>query len=572
MSYNPNFDIDLYEPEAVNDTSNIDYDVKYLVATTENQLANMQRAKHQIESNKITNVPQCVIIDAVGDGDGVNTNTYALTLDSIDRAVNKSPSSVGINDLKHLHKIIVSNASRIDFTNYITAMGGNYTAYIKDGEVKLPLAIKLVIACDYTITLCRALGYRIGQLFNNGIGTKTGYIFNGKYWQSYSDGFIGGLLKDVLVKMGYDVVMAKTPYTVNLLLQTFWSEAPECPNPINTKVLINLNNATLEINADGKVMQRNYNRNDFLLYCLPYEYNPKAETPIFTKYLNRVLPDIESQAVLQELMGSVFVKNINLEKIGILYGSGANGKSVFMKIITNLLGKNNISEMDLQALTTDTNAANNRAQLMGKLLNFAPEINAKGAQAHDMIKRMASGEAIQVKLLYKDTITITDYAKMVFNANILPSSVELSHGYFRRFLIINFDQTIPEKERDLTLANRIIATELAGVLNWVVEGAKRLQQNKAFSACRKSEDTLNKYRLESDSVALFIDDKGYTPDKGKLSCNVKKASDLYDEFRYYALENGYHAMTVKLFAQRLRLLGFEERKGKPLGFYAFSEL
>lgn len=525
-----------------------------------------QSLNQMINDFKIPNVEPVKICEPLSDsGAAVKANTYAMVKESQERAKNRLSVTIGLNNMDELHKIIVSNAGLIDFNRYIDALGGDHKRYIKDGKSRIPHTIIAVIVSDYLINLTNLIGYSLAQLFNNDMEVKAGYLFNGKYWQPFNEGFIRNLLRDVLVKMGYDPLEAQTIRLLSTLVQTFWTKAPKCPNRDNNLILINLDNGTLEIAADGSVKQRDFNRDDYMLYCLPYAYNAKASSPLFTAYLNRVLPDRESQNVLQELMGSVFIKNINLEKIGILYGSGANGKSVLMKIITTLLGSSNVSQMDLKALTTDRNADNNRAQLMGKLLNFAPEINAKGEQAHDLIKRMASGEAIQVKMLYKDTITISDYAKLVFNANVLPADVELSHGFFRRFLIVEFDQTISEEEKDPELANKIIASELPAVLNWMIEGAKRLQQNKRFSPCQKSDDLLNRYRIDSDVVALWLDEQGYIPDEHRNILKLLK--EFYRDIEDFAQDGGYKMPSQKTVAERLRNLGYLQRKGKPTAFY-----
>ncbi len=534
------------------------------VPQNESQKQSMEMLEKQVADYNINNVEPVEICEPMSDsGTAVKVNTYAMVKESQERAKNRLSVVAGLSNIDDLHKIIVSNAGLIDFNRYIDALGGDHKRYIKDGKSRIPQAIIAVIACDYLINLTNLIGYSLAQLFSNDMEVKAGYLFNGKYWQPFNEGFIRNLLRDVLVKMGYDPLEAQTIRLLSTLIQTFWTKAPKCPSRDNNLILINLDNVTLEIAPDGCVKQRKFSRNDYLLYCLPYAYNPKELSPLFTAYLNRVLPDMESQNVLQELMGSVFIKNINLEKIGILYGSGANGKSVLLKIITALLGDSNISQMDLKALTTDRNADNNRAQLMGKLLNFAPEINAKGEQAHDLIKRMASGEAIQVKMLYKDTITISDYAKLVFNANVLPTDVELSHGFFRRFLIVEFGQTIGEDEKDPELANKIIANELPAVLNWMIEGAKRLQQNKRFSACQKSDELLAQYRLESDVVALWLDDRGYIPH----DVSNKSLRDLYLDLQDYAKDGGYKTPSAKNVAKRMRDLGFKQRKGKPVVIY-----
>lgn len=473
---------------------------------------------------------------------------------------NLLPIDLGQSNLDQLHQIIVSRAVKINLLDYIKKMGGDPAKYLKDGHQRIPLSIIAVIAKEYTIKLINNLGYSIGQLYSLDAETKAGYLFNGKYWMAIGDSFIKNLVRSILVAIGYDPVEAQTNGLGELLIKTFWTTAPKAPERDNNRILINLANGTLEIMPSGEIKQIPFNRDNFLLYCLPYQYQPQANCSKFIKYLDRVLPDKASQAVLQELLGSIFVKNIKLEKMGILLGSGANGKSVLLDIVTALLGTNNVSQMDLKSLTTDANAPNNRAQLMGKLLNFAPEINAKGEQSHDLIKRLSSGEAVQAKILYKDTFTMTDYAKLIFNANSLPTDVEHTHGYFRRFLIVDFDQTISDAEKDPQLASKIIKDELPAVLNWVIEGAQRLQKNKQFSQCKKSEDILEHYKLDSDAVALWLADRNYVPH----DYLTKLLKDLYVDFQKYSHESGLKCPSDRTMSKRLKLLKFKVEK--PSGY------
>jgi putative DNA primase/helicase len=81
---------------------------------------------------------------------------------------------------------------------------------------------------------------------------------------------------------------------------------------------------------------------------------------------------------------------------------------------------------------------------------------------------------------------LKQYAKLIFNCNELPKDVEHTNAYFRRFLIIPFDVTIPPHEQDKNLHTKIIENELSGVFNWVLEGLNRLLEQKRFSECEGS--------------------------------------------------------------------------------------
>ena len=523
------------------------------------QIKAMESLNQQIINNQIPNTkPYSINQDTAAQNDTGNTNASTTQKQLHDGLRIHKTDIKGIIDIDELHNTIVAHVTEVDFLQYIDDMGGNRNKYIREDKTKIPAGIIAVIVCDYTIKLIDRIGYALCQLSEGDCEIKSAYLFNGKYWLNINDRWIKNLLREILISMGYDPLESKMFGLGMALIQTFWDFVPRTPNKDKNKILINLRNGTLNVLANGDIKSQPFNQKDFLMYCLDYDYNPDAKCPLFSKYLNRVLPDKESQKVLQELIGSIFIKNINLEKIGILLGSGANGKSVLLRIITAMLGIQNISQMDLKALTTDRNADNNRSHLLGKLLNFAPEINARGEQAHDLIKRMASSEAITAKLMYKDTFVMTDYAKLIFNANTLPTDVEHTHGFFRRFLIVHFEQTISEAEKDPDLANKIIASELPAVLNWVIEGTKRLQANKAFSYCKKSDELLADYQLESDVVALWLEECGYIPDK-YLTQLLK---DIYPKFRDYSLNNGHRLISDRRFAQRLRHLGYQTQKTK----------
>lgn len=112
----------------------------------------------------------------------------------------------------------------------------------------------------------------------------------------------------------------------------------------------NLANGTFVVTAGSQYL-KGFDRKDFLTYQLPFELDETKEAPLFSQYLDKVLPDKNLQMILAEFIGYVFVRHntLKLEKSLILYGSGANGKSVFFDIITALLGPNNCTESNYKA-------------------------------------------------------------------------------------------------------------------------------------------------------------------------------------------------------------------------------
>ena len=159
---------------------------------------------------------------------------------------------------------------------------------------------------------------------------------------------------------------------------------------------------------------------------------------------------------------------------------------------------------------------------------------------------------------------LTRYARLIFNCNELPKEVEHTNAYFRRFLIVPFDITIPEKEQDKHLANKIIDKELSGVFNWVLEGLNRLLKNGKFSDSEAVKKQLSQYQLQSNSVHLFLDEEGYSKSISKFN----KIKDLFDDYRAFCCYGNYHPVNKTNFKKRLAAKGIFIEK-KNIGYVAF---
>ena len=371
------------------------------------------------------------------------------------------------------------------------------------------------------------------------------YLFNGCYWTEIDKERFQFFLGNVALQMGVEKFKGKIHTFKEDLFKQFMADAYlPTPKPKKDYVLINLLNGTFEITAKKREL-RPFEQKDFITHQLPFEYEPEATAPLFQTYLDEVLPDKDKQKVFAEFCGYIFIKPsvLKLEKMLILFGSGANGKSVFFEILNALLGTENISNYSLQSLTNDNGYF--RAKIGNKLVNYASEINGK--LETDIFKQMASGEPIEARLPYGEPFILNEYAKLIFNCNELPKDVEHTNAYFRRFMIINFDVTIPEDKQDKQLPNKIIQNELSGVFNWILEGLDRVLEQNNFSKCEAIDNARSNYEKQSDSVQLFISE-----------CDYKKSakehiliSVLFPQYKSFCIEDGYRAVGKTKFIQRL---------------------
>jgi len=389
------------------------------------------------------------------------------------------------------------------------------------------------------------------------------YLYNGEYWLNIEKEAFQSFLGEAAERMGVPKYESKwVDFRKKLFEQFLATSYLPKPQKRENVTLINLKNGTYEITPTGHKL-RPFDSRDFLTYQLPFAYDPNTQAPLFEKYLNRVQPDKLRQNILAEFLGYVFVSTqyLKLEKALLLYGGGANGKSVFFEIVNALLGDENVSGYSLESLTDKEGY--HRAMIQNKLINYASELNANQATT-DKTKQLISGEKIQARLPYGQPLDMTDYAKLIFNCNELPKNAEQTNAYYRRFLIIKFDETIPEHEQDKQLSKKIIEAELPGVFNWVLLGLNRVLQQKGFTYCEAVNEARKQYELESDSVNQFIEDTGYKAS----ATNYKLIVELYPQYRAFCIEDGCPAVKKSNFIKRLRHLKFTVEK-KNVGNVAF---
>jgi putative DNA primase/helicase len=424
-------------------------------------------------------------------------------------------------------------------------------AELDDGE-KLPQKHQIVLCVSQLLDTVREQDFDLAR--------KHDFIFafNGAFWHEFDRDTLKTFLGQCAEKMSVNTLEARHYEFRDKLYKQFLSAAHFEPvSSDNKTVLINLQNGTFEITAASQRL-RPFSSYDFLTYQLPFEYDEAADAPLFRAYLNRVLPETELQNILAEFFGYVFTKHLKLEKALLLYGTGANGKSVLFDVMNALLGKENVTNFSLSDLLQE----HNRALIANKLLNYGSEINA--STTRDIFKNLVSTEPIQARLKYGNSFLMENYAKLCFNCNELPRDIEQTTAYFRRLLIIPFRITIPDNEQDTTLASKIIETELSGVFNWILEGLRRLLTNERFTESVIVATEIETYRKESDSVAMFIADENY-----KRSNEFTTLKNLYQSYKIYCQENGYRPMGRNKFGHRLEILGFQRQdRNQPVFFIA----
>ncbi len=287
---------------------------------------------------------------------------------------------------------------------------------------------------------------------------------------------------------------------------------------------------------------------------LPVEYVPGAECPRLLEFLNTVTYS-ECIPIIQEMFGYCLMNTMQYEKSFLLYGEGQNGKGTLISVMQRFFGEQNTSNVGLQSLAENRFAA---ASLFGKMVNLHADIPNRLIEDTSLFKELTSGDRIQAEEKHKAAFSFNNRAKLVFSANELPSSKDNSDGFHRRWVIVPF----PNKFNDRELRSQLFSDlEMSGILNWAIEGAKRLVKQRGFSESKIVRDKVQDYREKSDNVYHFLRERC---DIGGQNDSVKK-QDLYNAYRKACVDWGVHPVNQANFNQRVRVVYpnvYETRKGK----------
>jgi putative DNA primase/helicase len=289
-----------------------------------------------------------------------------------------------------------------------------------------------------------------------------------------------------------------------------------------------------------------FNPDYFMFNAFPVKYDQNADCPKFKTFLAEVVPSPENVKVLQEFAGYCLLRDCRFEKALMLVGSGANGKSTFLKVLIKVLGKENVSTMPLQVISGNRFAL---AELYGKVANIYPELPAVALKDTGLFKTLVTGEMISGEVKFMGRFNFIPYAKLAFSCNNMPQTPDDTDAFFRRWGIVAFTvQFLPDNPKtDPNLYGKLTTPEeLSGVLNWMLEGLRRLLQQGKFSISETVEQTKERYTLLSNSAKAFAERRLIaTVDKWETKENV------FNAYIQFCKENTLPAISKNAFSMQL---------------------
>ena len=272
-------------------------------------------------------------------------------------------------------------------------------------------------------------------------------------------------------------------------------------------------------------------------------------------FLDRITAsDDELQSYLQRVAGYGLTGLTRDHALFFCYGTGANGKSVLLNTIANILGDFHTSApADLFLESYGNEHPTGLAGLRGARLVTATETDHGKRWAEAKVKLLTGGDRIAARFMRQDYFEFTPQFKLIVAGNHKPTLRAVDEAIRRRLHLIPFTVTIPPDERDDRLSEKLRA-EWSGILAWMIEGAVEwgLTGLRPPEAVRAATD---EYLEAEDALGQWIAEACMTDVD-----NTASATHLYSAWRGWCDRSGERPGTKKAFSQRLVDKGYKRKR------------
>jgi len=230
------------------------------------------------------------------------------------------------------------------------------------------------------------------------------------------------------------------------------------------KGYLNLNNGILDVKNKKLI---DHHPKYFFKYKLDHDYVPDAKCDNWLKFLFQIFDGNKDLIELSQMIfGYTLIGGYPwLHKAFVLYGSGRNGKSVYLSTLKHMIGSNNYSSVPIDKLNLPFSAV----LLDGRIANITGEVTTNIINS-DSFKTAVGGEELIVSHKNQGEYMLPVESRFFFAANKMPNFKDSTIGAFEKLCIIPFNRYIKPEDRIDSYESKFLYPEMSGIINWALEG------------------------------------------------------------------------------------------------------
>lgn len=283
---------------------------------------------------------------------------------------------------------------------------------------------------------------------------------------------------------------------------------------------------------------------------IEWDYNPNAYWDLTDEVLNNIACDDPAiRSLLEEMVGYCLFRRNELGKAFILTGSGSNGKSTFLNMLKTMLGKRNLSVLDLKKLGDRFSTV----MLFGKLANIGDDISDEFVTDAAEFKKIVTGETIDAEQKGQPKFDFEPYVKLIFSANNIPriGKGRDSSAILRRLVIVPFNAKFDDKNPDF---KPFIGDTLKGqesmeyLIQLGIQGLKRVLTNRKFTTSQKVQDELDEFEETNNPILGFFKEC----QNEEFEIENEPTNKVYKRYQEYCIANSLTPLSNGEFSKQVK--------------------
>jgi putative DNA primase/helicase len=308
--------------------------------------------------------------------------------------------------------------------------------------------------------------------------------------------------------------------------------------------LLNFTNGTLDLELG---ILSPHDRTHLITKLVPHEYVPDAKAPRWVEFLDTIFAhNTRMIEFVQRLLGSALRGDVVEHILPIFYGKGANGKTVLVETLLDVVGSDYSCKGVADLLLSKRNDSHptERADLHGTRFVFCVETDEERQLAEGLVKELTGGDTIKARRMREDFWSFKPSHTAFLVTNHKPEVRGTDHGLWRRLRLVPFTVTIPLDKQDKQLAEKL-KLEAHGILAWLVQGYMAWKRDGLGEPPEVSAAT-DEYRNRMDVLAAFIDE----------CCDVardvqERSAELYAAYAVWCHSRGEKPKSERVFGESM---------------------
>lgn len=290
----------------------------------------------------------------------------------------------------------------------------------------------------------------------------------------------------------------------------------------------------------------------FTLSASDVLYDPEAKCPDWDRFRQEVFEeDGEAEALVQEFTGYNLTSDVSFEKILVIIGPKRAGKGTIARVNEALLGESGVTATTIAGLRESFGLQG----LIGKTLTIISDARFGDRNSDAVAERLLSisgRDKVPINQKYRDVWVGRLKTKFMILSNEMPRIKDSSGVIVSRFLVIELTQTFYGRE-DRHLFEGKLILELSGILNWAIEGYKRLYARDRFEQPKSASDTISHMEELASPIMAFVRECCILEEGPSMTCHK-----LYERYDRWCDRSGNRRASNKVFGADLKAAYYPE--------------